>query len=58
MTVEGAAGEGIDDFFDFGGDGVAPDKIGVVENGAEEAFSQQMLHEHLVDHIGADLRIK
>ena len=51
MAVEGAAGEGVDDLFDFGGDDVAVDEIGVVEDRAEEAFGEQVLHEHFVDGL-------
>ena len=55
MTVERAAGEGIDYFFDFGCDCVASYKIGVIKNGAEKSFGQEVLDKHLLDDIRVDL---
>jgi len=38
VTAEGMASEGIDHFFNFGSNRVATYKIGVIEDGAEEAL--------------------
>ncbi len=58
MTVEGAAGEGIDYLLDFGSNRITANKIGIIEDSAEEALGKQVLDEHLVDDIRADLWVK
>src|SRR5437763_10920353 len=58
MAVKRATSEGINDPFNFGSNHIATDKIGIVENGAEETLSQEVLHEHLIDDILADLWVK
>ena len=46
-----AAGEGVDDLFDFGGDDVAAGELGIVEDAAEDALGEQVLDEHLLDGL-------
>ena len=58
VAVEGAAGQGLDDLLDFGGDDVAIDEVGIVEDGAEEAFGEQVLHQHLIDGVAAHVGVK
>lgn len=58
LAVESATGQGANDLLDLGGDDVAADEIGVVEDGAEEALGEQVLHEHFGDFCLADLRVE
>lgn len=46
MAVEGAAGKRLDHLFDLDGDDIAVHEIGMVEDGMEEMFGQEVLHQH------------
>src|SRR5215472_7512629 len=58
MAVGRAAGEGINDLFNFSGDNVATGKIRIIEDGAEQSFSQEMLYQHFVNDIRTDFGVK
>ena len=42
------AHQGVDDALHFRRDGIALDEFRVVEDGAEQALGQQVLHQHLI----------
>src|SRR5688572_7968876 len=46
VAVEAVAGHGQHDLFDLGGDDVAADELGVVENLADQPLGQDVLDEH------------
>ena len=58
VAIEGAAGQGANDLFDFGGNDVAVGEIGVVEDGAEQALGQQVLYQHLIHGFAANLGVE
>src|SRR5260370_39669965 len=58
VTVEGTAGKRLDDFLNLNGDDVAIYKVRILKYSAEKAFGQKMLHEHLINDLSADLRVK
>ena len=58
VAAEALADQGVDDLLDLGGDDVAAGEVGVVENLAEEALGQEVLHQHLVDGLAADVGVE
>ena len=55
---ERAASERDDDFLDLDGDVVALHEVAHVENLPEDAFGEQVLDEHLLDRIFAQIRVE
>jgi hypothetical protein len=51
VAIEGTAGQFSNDLFNFGGDHVALAELRVVEDPAEDAFGEQVLHQHALDRI-------
>ena len=51
VAAEVARGEGVDYFFDLRGDYVAAAEVGIVEDAAEDALGEQVLDEHLRQHL-------
>ena len=49
VAVEAVAGQGLHHLFDLGGDDVAADELGVVENLADQPLGQDVLDEHFID---------
>ena len=58
LAIERAAGQRVDDLFDLGGDDVAAGELIVVEDLAEEPFGEQVLDQHLVHGVAADVRVQ
>ncbi len=58
IAAEAVADESVDDTLDFKGDSVAAGELGVVEDGAEEAFGEEVLDEHLIDGFAADVGVE
>src|SRR6185437_952765 len=57
-AVESAPGQGVDDFFDLGGDDIAAVKVGVAKDFADEALGEQVLDEHLIDGGDGDVGVE
>src|SRR5579864_2414388 len=49
IAIELTNGQGINDFLNFCRYDIAADKIGIIEDGTEEALGEQVLDKHLVD---------
>ena len=58
VAGERAAGERGDDLLDLGGDVVALHELAVVENLAEDPLGEQVLDEHLLNGVFAEVRVE
>src|SRR5438045_2891664 len=57
-SVEGSTGKRLNDLLDLRGDHVAVREILVIEDGAEEAFSQEVLYQHLIYCTTTHIRVE
>ena len=58
VAAVGAGEEGIQDRLNLAGDGVAADEVVVLEDGAQEALGEEVLDEHFLDGLVAEVGVE